>query len=143
MPKSLNRIAFAATWHCLVGCAIGEILGMVISTALGWAAGPSIALSIVLAFLFGYSLSMRPLLAHGLGFRRSAKVALASDTASITVMEMVDNAFILAIPAAIHAGLDTWLFWWSLLFSLVLAFAAAFPLNRYLISKGKGHALHH
>ena len=116
---------------------------MVISTALGWATMPSIALAVTLAFIFGYALSMRPLLKHGLGVRRSLRVAFAADTASITVMEVTDNAFILAVPGAIHAGLATWLFWGSLGLSLFVAFWVAYPLNRYLISKGKGHALAH
>ncbi|MEK7626509.1 MAG: DUF4396 domain-containing protein [Patescibacteria group bacterium] len=140
---NLNKTAFSATLHCLTGCAIGEVLGMVISTALGWATMPSIALAVTLAFIFGYALSMRPLLKHGLGVRRSLRVAFAADTASITVMEVTDNAFILAVPGAIHAGLATWLFWGSLGLSLFVAFWVAYPLNRYLISKGKGHALAH
>ena len=140
---NLNKTAFSATLHCLTGCAIGEVLGMIISTALGWATMPSIALAVTLAFIFGYALSMRPLLKHGLGVRKSLRVAFAADTASITVMEITDNAFILAVPGAIHAGLATWLFWGSLGLSLFVAFWVAYPLNRYLISKGKGHALAH
>ena len=140
VQPSINKIAFAATWHCLTGCAIGEIVGMVVSTAAGWSTWPSIILSVVLAFVFGYSLTMRPLLGGGMSLRQALRVALASDTASIAVMELTDNAFILAVPSAIDAGLTTFLFWWSLLISLVVAFAAAYPLNRYLISKGKGHA---
>ena len=140
---NLNKTAFSATLHCLTGCAIGEVLGMIISTALGWATMPSIALAVTLAFIFGYALSMRPLLKHGLGVRKSLRVAFAADTASITVMEVTDNAFILAVPGAIHAGLATWLFWGSLGLSLFVAFWVAYPLNRYLISKGKGHALAH
>lgn len=141
--ESLNKTAASATLHCLTGCAIGEVLGMIISTALAWSTTPSIAISIVLAFVFGYGLSMRPLLAHGLGLRKSLRVALAADTASIATMEISDNAFILIVPGAINAGLDTVLFWVSLTASLVVAFIVAFPLNRYLISKGKGHALAH
>lgn len=141
--ENLNKTAFSATLHCLTGCAIGEVLGMIISTALGWATMPSIALAVTLAFIFGYALSMRPLLKHGLGVRKSLRVAFAADTASITVMEITDNAFILAVPGAIHAGLATWLFWGSLGLSLFVAFWVAYPLNRYLISKGKGHALAH
>ena len=140
---SLNRTAFAATWHCLTGCAIGEVLGMIISTALAWSAAPSIAISIVLAFVFGYSLTMRPLLSGGLELRKALKLAFASDTASIGLMELTDNAFILAVPGAIHAGLNTLLFWTSLVVSLIVAFIFAFPLNRYLISRGKGHAVIH
>ncbi|HMH30941.1 MAG TPA: DUF4396 domain-containing protein [Methylomirabilota bacterium] len=141
--NNLNRTAASATLHCLTGCAIGEILGMIISTALSWGAAASIVISIVLAFVFGYGLSIRPLLAHGLKLPKALKLALASDTASIATMELADNAFILAVPGAIHAGLTTGLFWASLLLSLVVAFLVAFPLNRYLISKGKGHALLH
>lgn len=140
---SINKTAASATLHCLTGCAIGEILGMVISTALSWAAFGSILLSVALAFVFGYALSMRPLLRNGLGFKKSARIALAADTASITTMEITDNLFILLVPGAIHAGLTTGLFWWSLLVSLAVAFAAAFPLNRWLILRGKGHALAH
>lgn len=143
MHSSLNKTAASATLHCLTGCAIGEVLGMIISTAAGWAAAPSIAISVLLAFLFGYGLSMRPLLRHGLGLKKSARVAFAADTASIATMEVTDNAFILAIPNAIHAGLGTFLFWASLSVSLVVAFAVAFPLNRFLIARGKGHAVAH
>lgn len=141
--NGLNKTAASATLHCLTGCAIGEIIGMVISTMLGWAAFASISISIVLAFLFGYSLSMRPLLAGGLGLKKSLRVALASDTASISVMELTDNAFIAVVPGALYAGLGTFLFWASLVSSLLVAFAVAFPLNRYLISRGKGHAIAH
>lgn len=143
MNASLNKTAASATLHCLTGCAIGEVLGMIISTILGWPAAPSIAISIVLAFLFGYLLSIRPLIRHGLGIKKSLKIALAADTASITVMEITDNGFILLVPGAIHAGLGTLLFWASLALSLVVAFVFAFPLNRYLIARGKGHALAH
>jgi hypothetical protein len=142
MPN-LNRTAASATLHCLTGCAIGEILGMIISTALGWSTFPSITLSVTLAFFFGYLLSIRPLLRHSLGLRKSLKIAFAADTASITVMEITDNAFILAVPGAIEAGLNTLLFWSSLFISLVVAFVFAFPLNRYLIKRGKGHAVAH
>jgi hypothetical protein len=141
--EDLNRAAASATLHCLTGCAIGEVIGMIMAAALGWAAAPSIAISIVLAFIFGYALSMRPLLRHNLGLRRALQVALAADTASITVMELADNGFVLAVPGAINAGLSTLLFWTSLTISLVVAFIVAFPVNRYLIKRGKGHALHH
>jgi len=140
---SLNKTAASATLHCLTGCAIGEVLGMIISTALLWSAFPSIVLSVALAFLFGYLLSIIPLLKHGLSLKKSLKLALLSDTASITVMEITDNLFILLIPGAIHAGLNTGLFWVSLFVSLVVAYIVAFPLNRYLISHGKGHAVVH
>lgn len=116
---------------------------MVLSTALGWAAAPSVVLAIALAFFFGYALAMRPLLGHGLTFKKAFALALAADTASIATMEIVDNGFILLVPDAIHAGLTTWLFWWSLGLGLAIAFAVAFPLNRWLISRGKGHAVVH
>jgi hypothetical protein len=141
--SSLNRTAFQATVHCLTGCAIGEILGMVIATALGWGNALSIAVSIVLAFFFGYSLTLGPVLRANIPFRRAASLALASDTMSITTMEIVDTAFILIVPGAIAAGLGDALFWWSLIVSLVIAFVAAFPVNRALIARGKGHAVMH
>jgi len=140
---SLNRSAFQATTHCLTGCAIGEVLGMVIATALGWTDTPSIAISVVLAFLFGYSLTLGPVLRANVPFRRAAGLTLASDTLSITTMEIVDNAFILIVPGAIAAGLGDALFWWSLGVSLAIAFVAAFPVNRWLISRGRGHAVVH
>ena len=138
---SLNRSAFSATTHCLTGCAIGEVLGMVIATALGWGNTASIAISIVLAFFFGYALTLGPVLRAGVSLRRALPLAFASDTASITVMEIVDNAFILLVPGAIDAGLGQALFWWSLGLSLVIAFVVAFPLNRWLIARGRGHAV--
>ena len=141
--SELNRTAASATLHCLTGCAIGEVLGMVISTALKWTTVPSIALAVTLAFFFGYLLSMLPLLKHGLPLKKALKIALAADTASIAVMEITDNAFIVLVPGAIHAELDTILFWGSLGLSLVVAFMFAFPLNRYLIARGKGHAIAH
>jgi Domain of unknown function (DUF4396) len=140
---SLNRSAFQATTHCLTGCAIGEVLGMVIATALGWGDAASIAISVVLAFLFGYSLTLGPVLRANVPFRRAAALTFASDTLSITVMEIVDNAFILIVPGAIDAGLGDALFWWSLGVSLLIAFVAAFPVNRWLIARGRGHAVVH
>lgn len=140
---SLNRTAASATLHCLTGCAIGEVLGMIISTGYHWSAAPIIAISIVLAFVFGYGLSMRPLLGHGLSLQQAWRVALAADTASITSMELADNGFVLAVPGAINAGLSTGLFWTSLALSLVVAYAVALPVNRYLIARGKGHAVVH
>ena len=140
---SLNRQAFSATVHCLTGCAIGEVLGMVIGTALGWGNGATIALAVVLAFLFGYLLTMLPLLRSGLALRAALGVALAADTVSIALMEIVDNGIMLLIPGAIHAGLDTLLFWGSLAAALLIAGAATFPLNRRLISRGWGHAIVH
>jgi hypothetical protein len=138
---SLTRTAVQATLHCLTGCAIGEVLGMMIATALGLGNVASIAVSVALAFLFGYGLTLRPVLRVGLPFRRAAGLALASDTLSITTMEIVDNGFILIVPGAMAAGLSDSLFWWSLGLSLVIAFAAAVPVNRYLIVRGKGHAV--
>jgi len=140
---SLNRVALAATWHCLTGCAIGEVLGLVIATALDWSNFASIAIAVVLAFCFGYSLTLRPLVAGGVPPRRAARVALAADTLSITVMEIVDNGFVLLVPGAMAAGLGDALFWWSLGVGLFIAFWAAFPVNRLLIARGRGHAVVH
>jgi len=140
---SLNSVAFSATAHCLTGCAIGEVLGFVIGTALGWSDLPTMALAIALAFLFGYSLTMLPLLRSGLALGAVIPLALAADTFSITVMEIVDNAIMLLIPGAMEAGLGDFLFWGSLAVALAIAFAAAFPVNRWLIARGKGHAVVH
>ena len=140
---SLNRVAFSATAHCLTGCAIGEVLGIVIGTALGWSNVATIVLAVVLAFFFGYSLTMLPLLRSGMALAAVLPLAFASDTLSITVMEIVDNLIIVFIPGAMDAGLTSLLFWGSLLFALAVAFAAAFPVNRYLIARGKGHAVVH
>ena len=142
-PTSLDRLAVSATAHCLTGCAIGEVLGMVIGTALGWSNGRTIAIAVLLAFIFGYGLTMLPLLRSGLAFAAAAKLALAADTASIAIMEIVDNAIMLAIPGAMHAGLRSPLFWGSLAFALLGAGAAAFPVNRWLIARGRGHAVVH
>jgi hypothetical protein len=141
--SSLNRTAFSATLHCLTGCAIGEVLGIVIGTALGWSTVATIALAIVLAFFFGYGLTMLPLLRSGIALGAALPLAFASDTLSITVMEIVDNFIIVVIPGAMDAGLGSLLFWGSLAFALAVAFVAAFPVNRYLISRGKGHAVVH
>ena len=140
---SLNRVAFSATLHCLTGCAIGEILGLAIGTALGWGNLETIVLAIVLAFLFGYSFTVVPLLRSGLAFGAAAGIALAADTVSIAVMEIVDNAIVLLIPGAMEAGLDELLFWASLAAALAVAFVAAFPVNRWLIARGRGHAVAH
>ena len=140
---SLNRIAFSATVHCLTGCAIGEVLGMIIGTALGWSDFATIVLAIVLAFFFGYSLTMLPLLRSGLALAAAVPLALASDTISIAVMEIVDNAIMLLIPGAMEAGLTNALFWGSLAAALLIAGAVAFPANRWLIARGKGHAVVH
>jgi hypothetical protein len=139
---SLNSTAWSATLHCLTGCAIGEVLGMVIGTALGLGNVVTIALAVVLAFMFGYALTLRPLL-KAMSFAAAAKLALAADTASITVMEIVDNAIMLVIPGAMDAGLGSVLFWASLAVALAIAAAAAFPVNRWLISRGRGHAVVH
>ena len=139
----LNRLALSATVHCLTGCAIGEILGMIIGTALGWSNGPTIVASILLAFFFGYSLTSLPLLRAGLGLRRAAPLAFASDTLSITTMEIVDTLIIVVIPGAMTAGLGDPLFWGSLAIALVIAGAFAFPVNRWLLARGKGHAVVH
>ena len=140
---SLNRLAFSATWHCLTGCAIGEILGLAIGTALGWGNFETIVLAIVLAFFFGYSFTVVPLLRSGLAFGTAAGIAFAADTISITVMEIVDNAVVLLVPGAMDAGLDELLFWASLAFALAVAFVAAYPVNRWLIARGRGHAVAH
>lgn len=139
---SLSRVAWSATLHCLTGCAIGEVLGMVIGTALGWGNGATIALAVGLAFFFGFALTLVPLL-KATDVRTALKLALAADTASITVMEIVDNAIMLVIPGAMDAGLDSLLFWASLAFALAVAALAAFPVNRWLIARGKGHAVVH
>ena len=141
--SSLNRTAFSATLHCLTGCAIGEVLGVVVGTALGWSTLATIVLAIVLAFFFGYGLTMLPLLRSGIALGAVLPLAFASDTLSITVMEIVDNLIIVVIPGAMDAGLGSLLFWGSLAFALAVAFVAAFPVNRYLISRGKGHAAVH
>ena len=141
--QSLNRLAFSATVHCLTGCAIGEVLGMILATWWGWGDFASIALAIVLAFFFGYGLTSLPLLRSGMGVRQVAPLAFASDTASIATMELVDNLFIIIVPGALSAGLGDPLFWWSLAVGLLIAGAVAFPLNRWLISRGKGHAVVH
>jgi hypothetical protein len=140
---NINRVAFLATVHCLTGCAIGEVLGMIIGTALGWGDWETIALAVGLAFLFGYSLTMLPLLRAGLALGAAVPLALASDTISIAVMEIVDNAIMLLIPGAMEAGLTNLLFWGSLAVALVIAGAVAFPVNRWLILRGKGHAVVH
>ncbi len=140
---SLSRISAVATAHCLTGCAIGEIAGMVIGTALGWSAGATIALAVVLAFFFGYLLTSLPLLRSGIVLRTVIPIALAADTVSIAIMEIVDNLIMLVIPGAMEAGLASLLFWGSLAFALAVAYVAAFPVNRYLITRGLGHAVVH
>ena len=142
-PSSLTKMALQATLHCLTGCAIGEILGTVIGSGFNWSNWATEALTIPLAFLFGYAFTMRPLLKHGMGFKKSVPIAFASDTLSITSMEIVDNAIILAVPGALAAGPATLLFWGSLIVALAVAFVVTVPVNRYLIGRGKGHAVMH
>jgi hypothetical protein len=141
--STLTRLAVTATLHCLTGCAIGEVLGMVIGTATGLANWPTVVLSIVLAFVFGYSITMSPLLRAGLPLRQAVRTALAADTVSILTMEIVDNGFVVAVPGALDAGLDSVLFWASLAASLVIAFVVTVPVNRWLIARGRGHAVMH
>ena len=140
-PNPTRRLAFSATLHCLTGCSIGEILGMVIGTAWHWPNPPTIVTSIVLAFAFGYALTIRPLRSAGIPFPSAARLALASDTVSITVMEVVDNGLMLVIPGAMDAHIDQPLFWGSLLFSLFAAGVLAYPVNLWLIRRGSGHAV--
>ena len=141
--RALDRLALSATLHCLTGCAIGEVLGMVIGTAIGLPEWGTVILAVTLAFLFGYGLTSLPLLRAGLAVSAVIPIALASDTFSIAVMEVVDNAIMLAIPGAMDAGLTNVLFWGSLSFALVLAGTVAYPVNRWLLARGKGHAAVH
>ena len=141
--ESLNALALAATLHCLTGCAIGEVAGMALGTALGWSNGATIVASILLAFGFGYGLTSIPLLRAGLPVRRVIPLALASDTLSIVTMEIVDTLIVVLIPGALDAGLSDPLFWGSLAVALVIAGGAAYPVNRRLIARGKGHAVIH
>jgi hypothetical protein len=142
-PADLTRVAISATLHCLTGCAIGEVLGMVLATWWGWGDWSSIALAVALAFFFGYALTVGPVLRAGLSFRQAVKVALAADTVSILVMEVVDNAVLLVVPGAMEAGLLDLLFWASLAFALLVAFVVTVPVNRSLIARGRGHAVVH
>jgi hypothetical protein len=141
--QNLNSLAFMATVHCLTGCAIGEIAGMAIGTALGFSNLATIVLAVALAFLFGYGLTSLPLLRSGMALGAVVPIALASDTLSIATMEIVDNLIVLTIPGAMEAGLDSLLFWGSLAFALVVAGLVALPVNRWLIARGKGHAVVH
>jgi hypothetical protein len=141
--QSLNRIAASATTHCLTGCAIGEVLGFIIGTWRGWGDFETVALAIALAYAFGYSFTLAPLLRGGLALGTALGLAFAADTLSITVMEIVDNAVVLVIPGAMDAGLGDPLFWGSLAFALAVAWVAAFPVNRWLIARGRGHAVVH
>ncbi|MGH3330708.1 MAG: DUF4396 domain-containing protein [Nocardioidaceae bacterium] len=140
---TLWRQAVSATLHCLTGCAIGEVLGMVLATWWGWSALPSVALAVVLAFFFGYLLTVMSVRRAGLDWPAAVKVALAADTVSILVMEVVDNAVMVTVPGALDAGLANWIFWASLAFSLVVAFVLTVPVNRWMIGRGKGHAVVH
>jgi hypothetical protein len=141
--RALTNVAVSATLHCLTGCALGEIAGMAIGTALGFSDWGTVALAVALAFLFGYTLTSLPLLRAGFALAAVVPIALASDTFSIAVMEIVDNAIVVAVPGALDAGLSDLLFWGSLAFALAIAFVAAVPVNRWLIARGKGHAAVH
>ena len=140
---ALTQLAVSATLHCLTGCAIGEVLGMVIGTALGWSDVQTVALAVGLAFFFGYAFTVGPVMRSGLTLRAAVPIALAADTVSITVMEVVDNAVMLTVPGAMDAGLTSWLFWGALAFALAVAFVVTVPVNRWLIGRGKGHAVVH
>lgn len=141
--NSLNKTAFSATVHCLTGCSIGEVLGMVIGTAYGFTNLATTVLAVTLAFIFGYALSLLPLRRAGLTFAVAMPIVFASDTLSIATMEIVDNAIMLSIPGAMDEGLANPIFWVSLPVALIIAGFAAYPVNRYLLTKGKGHALLH
>jgi hypothetical protein len=143
MNGNVNAMAVSATLHCLTGCAIGEIVGLMVGTALGLTNVATIALAVALAFLFGYSLSTLPLLKAGLALGTALSVVLAADTLSILTMEIVDNVVMAVIPGAMNAGLVNPVFWFGMIIALTAAFVAAFPVNRYLLQKGKGHALTH
>ena len=140
---ALTAMAVSATLHCLTGCAIGEVLGMVIGTSLGFSELGTVALAVALAFVFGYSLTSLPLLRAGFSLGAVVPIALAADTASIAVMEIVDNAIMLAVPGAMEAGAASLLFWGALSFALAIAFVVTVPLNRWLIARGKGHSVVH
>ena len=141
--RALTRLAVSATLHCLTGCAVGVVLGMVLGTWWGWSNSATIALAVALAFLFGYALTIGPVLRSGLPLRTAFGVALAADTVSILTMEVVDNAIMLAVPGAMEAGLTNPLFWGSLVVALLIAFAVTVPVNRAMIGRGKGHAVVH
>jgi len=143
MDMATNKMAVSATLHCLTGCAIGEITGLIIGTALGWSTLATIALAVGLAFLFGYALSLLPLKKAGLSFGAAFSLVFAADTLSITTMEVVDNAVMAVIPGALHSGIVNPLFWISMAIALTAAFFAALPVNKYLMKRGKGHALVH
>jgi hypothetical protein len=139
--STLTRTAVTATLHCLTGCAIGEILGLALGTWWGWSDAATIILAVVLAFVFGYAMTVVPLVRAGLGLRRALRIALAADTVSIVTMEVVDNAVVLLVPGAMSAGLTDPLFWGSLAVALVIAFVVTVPVNRWMIARGRGHAV--
>jgi hypothetical protein len=141
--ESLGHVAFIATLHCLFGCAIGEVAGLLIGTALGWGNGATIALAVALAFLSGFALTAVPFLRRGYAVRDAARIAFAADAASITIMEIVDNALMLAIPGAMDAPIASLHFWGSMALALAVAGVAAYPVNRWLIARGRGHAVAH
>jgi hypothetical protein len=141
--QNVNSAAISATNHCLTGCATGEVVGMAIATAAGWGNLASIALAVALAFVFGYSLTLWPVLRAGLTFLAATGVALAADTISIAIMEAVDNAFILLVPGAMEAGLGDAKFWWAIAAGFAIAYVPAFLANRWLIARGRGHAVAH
>jgi hypothetical protein len=138
---NLNKMAASATLHCLTGCALGEVVGLIIGTALGWNNPQTIILAVALSFVFGFTLSTLPLRKAGLGILAALSIVFAADTLSITTMEVVDNAVMAVIPGAMSAGLVSPLFWMGMPISLAVAYVAAFPVNKYLLNKGKGHAL--
>ena len=140
---ALNRLAASATTHCLIGCGTGEVLGLVIADALGWTMVASIALAVFLAFIFGYGLTMRPLLGSGMSIGQAARTALGADTASIATMEIVDNGVLLLVPGAMEAGIGDPFFWITLGAALAIAWVVTFPVNRWLIARGTGHAVVH
>lgn len=143
MDQSIRSLAISATLHCLTGCAIGEVAGLLIGTALGWHGAATVALATGLAFITGYALSSRPLLKQGFPLGRALRLVLAADTLSILTMEVVDNSVMALMPGAMGAGLANWLFWVSMALALFIAFWAALPVNMYLLKRGKGHALMH
>lgn len=139
----LKKTSFMATLHCLTGCAIGEVIGMSLGSFFGWPNIETVIVSIILAFVFGYSLTLIPILKTGMNLKKALSIAFAADTVSITIMEIVDNAIMIVIPGAMDAPITSPFFWGSLVFALVVAFIAAFPVNMFLISKGRGHAAVH
>jgi hypothetical protein len=141
--ESLNRVALVATLHCLAGCAVGEVAGLAVGTALGWGNGATIALAVVLAFGTGFAFTALPFLRRGYPVRQALGIAFSADFASISIMELVDNGVMLALPGAMDAPLDSLQFWASMLLALAIAGVAAYPVNRWLIARGRGHAVVH